>query len=491
MANHDRQKQRSKSESFWDHSVRVIHRTMAKNAQSKTPFKTPHRNTGKNLLSGPSPKSGQKWTTFDYFQDHRLKKVSKHWQLLSRLWRMDPKKIDSFQDPCKKSHKDGTLDTWFPVNEASWVISDPQMAKMAQPVKDQPLSGSPPKGLRFNHNLCGACFYIHWQRSPSIVPQQLWLHRWYVGRIWHQDRPYSPSSTIWKMESSHQVQGGDWERARRDGTSRNHHETDWAHTMGQLSHIPQEGKWQVDDMPWPKGLEQSHHPWEPQGTNPWGDSPCSHRMQQNSPKWMATKHSLGCTWQRQLHSLWHSTHTLADTDFSMCTIWTLNESRHFFQMRMDDTVAQCPGVLAIHDDVFIYGKDDKDHDANIINLFNVAQKEGLIFNSSKCSIKQDSVTFFGGVFSASGSSPDPGKHPRHHRDDTPSNKGGTTVIFGSSKLPADICPPPQSSHRTTMCTSSKRRTALHGMRTLMQVSRKLNPCCRKHCWNPRSTTWQK
>ena len=76
---------------------------------------------------------------------------------------------------------------------------------------------------------------------------------------------------------------------------------------------------------------------------------------------------------------------------------------------MDDIVAQCPGVLAIHDDVFIYGKDDKDHDANIINLFNVAQKEGLIFNSKKCAIKQKSVMFFGGVFSTKGYSPDPEK----------------------------------------------------------------------------------
>ena len=83
----------------------------------------------------------------------------------------------------------------------------------------------------------------------------------------------------------------------------------------------------------------------------------------------------------------------------------LKMSQDIFQMRMDDIVAQCPGVLAIHNDVFIYGKDDRDHDANIINLFNIAQKEGLIFNSSKCSIKQDSVTFFGGMFSANGYSP--------------------------------------------------------------------------------------
>ena len=102
---------------------------------------------------------------------------------------------------------------------------------------------------------------------------------------------------------------------------------------------------------------------------------------------------------------------------------------------MDDMVSQCQGVFAIHDDVFIYGKDDKDHDANIINLFNIAQKEGLIFNSVKCSIKQDSVTFFGSVFSAEGHSPDPGKIQGITKMTPPQM---------SSKLSSDICPPPQS-----------------------------------------------
>ena len=87
----------------------------------------------------------------------------------------------------------------------------------------------------------------------------------------------------------------------------------------------------------------------------------------------------------------------------------LKMSQDIFQMRMDDIMAQCPGVLAIHDNVFIYGKNDRDHDANIINLFNVAQKEGLVFNSKKCAIKQESVMFFRGVFLAEGYSPDPEK----------------------------------------------------------------------------------
>ena len=87
----------------------------------------------------------------------------------------------------------------------------------------------------------------------------------------------------------------------------------------------------------------------------------------------------------------------------------LKMNQDIFQMWMDDIVAQCPCILTIHDDIFIYGRDDKDHDANLVNLFNVAQKEGLVFNSTKCAIKQESVTFFGGVFSAKGYSPDPGK----------------------------------------------------------------------------------
>ena len=37
----------------------------------------------------------------------------------------------------------------------------------------------------------------------------------------------------------------------------------------------------------------------------------------------------------------------------------LKMSQDIFQMRMDDIVAQCPGVLAIHDDVFIYGKNNR------------------------------------------------------------------------------------------------------------------------------------
>ena len=116
---------------------------------------------------------------------------------------------------------------------------------------------------------------------------------------------------------------------------------------------------------------------------------------------------------------------------------------------MDDIVTQCPGVLTIHDDMFIYGKDDKDHNANLVNLFNVAQKEGLVFNSTKCAIKQESVTFFGGIFSAKGYSSDPGEIQGINDMPVPQTKQELQSFSRCHELPADICATSESPNRTT------------------------------------------
>ena len=86
----------------------------------------------------------------------------------------------------------------------------------------------------------------------------------------------------------------------------------------------------------------------------------------------------------------------------------LKMSQDIFQMRMDDIVAQCPEYWP-YTTMCSSTERMTDHDTNIVNLFNVAQKEGLVFNSKKCAIKQESITFFGGVFLAEGYSPSPEK----------------------------------------------------------------------------------
>ena len=49
-------------------------------------------------------------------------------------------------------------------------------------------------------------------------------------------------------------------------------------------------------------------------------------------------------------------------------------SQDVFQLRMDAILEQCPGVIGIHDDIVIFGVDQQDHDANLINLLNAARR---------------------------------------------------------------------------------------------------------------------
>ena len=85
-------------------------------------------------------------------------------------------------------------------------------------------------------------------------------------------------------------------------------------------------------------------------------------------------------------------------------------SQDVFQLRMDAILEQCPGVIGIHDDMVIFGVDQQDHDANLINLLNVCQKEGLVLKKQEAGTsKRERVTFFRAEYSAQGMHPDPQK----------------------------------------------------------------------------------
>ena len=84
-------------------------------------------------------------------------------------------------------------------------------------------------------------------------------------------------------------------------------------------------------------------------------------------------------------------------------------SQDVFQLKMDLIMEKCPGVISIHDDIVIYGTSQEDHDANLLNLMNVAQLEGLVLNSKKLELKRPKVSFFGAEYSIEGMHPCPKK----------------------------------------------------------------------------------
>ena len=101
-------------------------------------------------------------------------------------------------------------------------------------------------------------------------------------------------------------------------------------------------------------------------------------------------------------------------------------SQDVFQMKMDLIMERCPGVISIHDDIVVYGVSDEDHDANLINLLNVAQVEGLVLNSKKLELKRPRVSFFGAEYSADGMHPCP-KKIQGITEMTPPNRQATAI----------------------------------------------------------------
>ena len=444
-------KQRSKSESFQDHSSESF-KTMAKNAQSETPFKTPHKNTGKGLLSGPSAKSGKNEPNLTSFKT--IGSPSEKMAGSFKTMEDGSQKLTHFKTLAKRVKR---LNPRYmvPVNEVSQVISDPQTAKMAQPVKDQPSSGPPPKGLRFNP--------IYMEPGSTSINSTRDLQALFPNSfdcIGDMSGEYDIKTDPTVLP----VQHGRWKVPIE-------YKEEIEKELGEMVHQGIITK-QTEPTPWVSSLT---YPKKANGKlriclDPKDLNKAIIHENHKAPTLEEIAHVLtGATKFSKVdgNKAFFGMH-LTEAASLLMTFNThlgryrflhvpfgLKMSQDIFQMRMDDIVAQCPGVLAIHDDVFIYGKDDRDHDANIINLFNIAQKEGLIFNSSKCSIKQDSVTFFGVHVLSQWILTRSRKDPRHHRDDTPSNEAGTTIIFRSSKLPSNIRPPPQSSHWTAMCTPQK------------------------------------
>ena len=75
-----------------------------------------------------------------------------------------------------------------------------------------------------------------------------------------------------------------------------------------------------------------------------------------------------------------------------------------------DQASDCfPCIIAIHDDICNYGHTPEEHDQHLLQLVETAKENGIVFNSTKCCIKQSQIAFYGTVFTAQGMQLDPAK----------------------------------------------------------------------------------
>ena len=108
----------------------------------------------------------------------------------------------------------------------------------------------------------------------------------------------------------------------------------------------------------------------------------------------------------------------------------LNVSQDIFQQEMDRITEQVDGCVSIADDLIIFGTTEEEHDRNLMRLMEVAKQEGLVFNSSKCTIKKRSINFFGALYTSEGTKPDPKKIEDLKAMPTPQNKDELQRFMG-------------------------------------------------------------
>ena len=105
-------------------------------------------------------------------------------------------------------------------------------------------------------------------------------------------------------------------------------------------------------------------------------------------------------------------------------------SQDIFQQHMDRIIADVPGCVCIADDIAVMGRTEKEHDQNLNLLMQRARQEGLVFNSKKCSIKQESIDFFGSLYTRTGVQPDPEKIEAIKAMATPQDKEDVQRCLG-------------------------------------------------------------
>ena len=80
-----------------------------------------------------------------------------------------------------------------------------------------------------------------------------------------------------------------------------------------------------------------------------------------------------------------------------------------FQRMLDSVYIGLPGVTGIADDMVIFGRNEEEHDRNLILFLETTRKNGLVLNKRKLQFKKEEVSFFGHRWNSTGIFPDPKK----------------------------------------------------------------------------------
>ena len=87
----------------------------------------------------------------------------------------------------------------------------------------------------------------------------------------------------------------------------------------------------------------------------------------------------------------------------------LNVSAEIFQKKVHEIFGDMPGVVCIHDDIVVHGKNKEEHDGNLRQALQRCSNYGVKLNTEKFELAKEEINFMGHIISKDGIKTDPEK----------------------------------------------------------------------------------
>ena len=117
-----------------------------------------------------------------------------------------------------------------------------------------------------------------------------------------------------------------------------------------------------------------------------------------------------------------------------------NAAMEIFQHVLQQNLQGIQGVLNLADDIFVFGKTRREHDAALRNCLERLQERGLTLNPRKCTFLKSSINFFGQIFSAQGTRPDPKRIEDLENASVPVNAKEVRSLLGMANYSSKYIP---------------------------------------------------
>ena len=117
-----------------------------------------------------------------------------------------------------------------------------------------------------------------------------------------------------------------------------------------------------------------------------------------------------------------------------------NAAAEIFQHTLQTALHSLPGVRNLADDIIIFGKTRNDHDQALLSGLRRLSDNGLALNAAKCKFLTPSLSFFGQIFSAKGTQPDPARISDLYNAQTPQNVHEVRSFLGMANYSSRYIP---------------------------------------------------